>query len=89
MKISEIQSNIVDKFFGAAFKKHDDNISSLLKSASLDNLIQARRALSEDDVDLIFQSCTAKDTLSAKFNPRESKGVFMRLKTVSLNSDFI
>jgi hypothetical protein len=89
MNIPEIQKQIIDKFFGETFKRHSDNITAILSCSSLEKLIQARRALSQEDIDTIFQNCTAKDMLSARFSARECKGVFLRLKTVSLNSDFI
>ena len=89
MKISDIQNQIIDHFFGETRNRHDTNIQSVISCASLDELIQARLKLSQEDLDLIFQQCAARDTLSSRFNPRECSSVFIRLKTVSLNSDFI
>ena len=89
MNLLEIQKQITDRFLGETCQRYDNNIAAILACPSLDKLIQVSRELTQEDTDHIFQSCTARDTLSAKFNPRECAGVFLRLKTVSLNSDFI
>jgi hypothetical protein len=65
------------------------SIDAILACTHLEKFKDVRATLEDSDIDQLFDSCTSKDILSAKFNQRESKAVFMRMKAVSQNSDFI
>lgn len=89
MNTNKVQNQIIDIFFGETFKRHSRNVDMILSCTSLDKFLEIKNSLSEEDLDSLFQSCAARDMLSAKFNHRECKGTFLRLKTVSLSSDFV
>lgn len=89
MKLENIQKQLIDKFFGETFQRHVTNVNAIIACTSLDKFLETKKSISEEEFAEIFRACTAKDILSAKYNQRECKGVFLRLKTVSLNTDFI
>jgi hypothetical protein len=88
--MQSIHQHVVDSYFGTTFKRYEASLNAILACTSLDRFQSARSAIPKEDIDAIFHNCTTRDTLSAQVgSPKECRGLFLRLKTVSQNSDFI
>jgi hypothetical protein len=89
MKVSSLSDTIYHIFFGEEFHHHENNITRILSSSSFDKLLQVYQTLQQEDKNYIFDSCIQKNVASSRFSTRDCQNIFMRMRAVDHNADFI
>ncbi len=89
MNLQTIQNQIVDRYFGESFTKHLSLVEAIIGHSDFNNLGEIIAGTSSESIDAIFRACTAKDNLSSKYVDKECKNTFMKLKSISIDTDFV
>ncbi len=89
MNLQNIQAQIADRYFGESFTKHRLLVESIVDKPDFTALAAIIASTPSESIDAIFRACTSKDQLSSKFVDKECKITFMKLKSVSIDSEFV
>ena len=89
MQNSKVYSELVSHFFGEKNQSYQKGLDGLVKCTSLDMFKTIRESLSEQFIEDLFENCNRKDNMSGRFNDRECRNVYTRLRIVHQNADFI
>ncbi len=89
MNLSTLQQQIIDRYFGESFTKQQTLIDKIVAKSDFKHLSSVLESLPREEIDQIFRLCNSKDVLSSKFVDKECRMTFMKLRSVSIETDFV